>query len=1367
MQLSGRRFPAAGVSAGGAASRAKRQGVMARKPILLGKTLDELTRLAVSAGLPAFAGKQLAAWLYRKKVRDFEAMTDLSKAGRQWLSERYEVGRTDFSACSRSSDGTVKYLFPVICTHGKGSDALEHTAEAALEAGAIEAVVIPDGERKTLCVSSQSGCRMGCRFCMTGRQGFHGQLSAGDILNQFLSVEETDGLTGAVFMGMGEPLDNYENVRKAIGILCAPWGFGWSPKRVTLSTVGVLPFLKRYLDETRCQLAVSLHNPFPEEREALMPVQKAWPLRKVVELLRQYDFSGQRRVSFEYTMFDGVNDDKRHADALIRLLRGMECRINLIRFHRIPDFPHVSSPDVKIELFRKRLSGAGFIVTVRASRGEDIFAACGMLAGKHGDGKLRSGEPGLPDSGRHGDGKASSGKREISPSEIPPSEILPPEMRKAGGHPDGKILSRKPESLPPEMPNPTGTAAGVLPPVRSGARFAKMWLLLWLLLPLHAAAERPLAGEAARHSHLPAPALAAGIRSDGEVRTSLAGSSVPSEIQSNKEVCTSLTSSSAPAHSSGTRSDGGVEAGRKGRTGDSRAVLAEARPDRPARGAEARREHPDIFPSVDPQADSAAFRALRRRMDLIRRHRPVVALVLSGGGAKGAAHVGVIKYLQEIGLPVDMVLGTSMGGLVGAFYALGYDADEMHDIMKGIDWELAMSDRVPRNYISYKESKYREKFLVSFPFYYRKSGSRKIGDGNPEPPEGGKRYGRLHLGVSKVKEDVWSSLPAGLVSGQNVNNILTQLSVGYQDSTDFFRLPLPFCCVATEMVTANPKYWHGGKLVTALRSTMSIPGFFAPVKVDSMVLVDGGMRDNYPCDLAKAMGADWVIGVDLHGGYRDYAEINNLLDLAWQGVDMLGRPAYERNVRLADVSIRPKLSDFGMLSFDQKSIDTIICRGYEAALAQKEALLEMKRQVPADTTVLQNRKAVNLNTKSVLISGVEILGVDDRESLYLMNKIGIRPEKKYGRKEVEDAVALIYGTKAFDYVTYELVGREEPYRLKINCRKGPIHQIGVGARYDTEEVVSILAHIGLNTRSLQGHALELTGKIGINPYGRLHYYYNSPKGPALNLTSSLKWVDRNHFSLGESNYNVAYLSHGTEIYISNMNWHNFDINAGLRNEYYRLSRVMADRVFGDYDLKNLTNSYISAFLNARQDSFDNGYFPTSGMKTELDYAWTPVGMKKKISNFHTVRFGIKGAFGFKDGFLTLLPQFHARFLFGEEIPLPYVNTIGGEVAGRYLDQQIPFIGIDNAHTTNNMLLLGRLDLRARLTANNYLTVLVNGAHSFDRFSHIFRRSNSASYLMGCGLEYSYNSIIGPLKANLHWSTVSRSLGFYLSVGYDF
>lgn len=333
---------------------------------LLGHTLAQLKDIAVGLGLPGFVGKQMADWLYKKRVTQIDHMTNLSKAAREKLNERYVVGRVAYTQVTVSKDGTKKYLFP------------SHTGTF------IEAVMIPAEDRYTLCVSSQAGCKMGCKFCMTGRMGFKGNLEVAEIISQYFEVDENNLLTNTVFMGMGEPLDNLDNVLQAIEVLTSDWGFGWSPKRITLSTIGVNAGnespLYRFLNESKAHLAVSLHNPLPDERALIMPMEKPFPIHRTLEIIRQYDFTGQRRVSFEYIMFNHFNDTKAHADAIARLLRGLECRVNLIRFHAIPDSPLETSPMPVIEAFKERLNAAGVTATVRASRGEDVFAACGMLS---------------------------------------------------------------------------------------------------------------------------------------------------------------------------------------------------------------------------------------------------------------------------------------------------------------------------------------------------------------------------------------------------------------------------------------------------------------------------------------------------------------------------------------------------------------------------------------------------------------------------------------------------------------------------------------------------------------------------------------------------------------------------------------------------------------------------------------------------------------------------------------------------------------------------------------------------------------------------------------------------------------------------
>jgi 23S rRNA (adenine2503-C2)-methyltransferase len=332
------------------------------KQALFGKTLEELTAIALELGLPRFAGKQLADWLYKKDVDEISAMSNLSKKARELLEKDYCFGRRAPSQVQSSRDGTRKYLFET------GSKNF------------IETAMIPFQERRTVCVSTQVGCKMGCEFCMTGKQGFQGQLTAGEIVNQIRSIPEWEGITNVVYMGMGEPFDNLDAVLKSIEILTSEWGFAMSPRRITVSSIGIAPGLVRFLRESEAHLAISLHSPFAEERLALMPVQKIYPLAVIIDEIKRWDFSGQRRVSFEYIVFHGLNDTARHVRELVRLLGGIRCRINLIRFHAIPGVELQGTNEETLQWFKDQLNNRGILTTIRASRGEDIQAACGLLS---------------------------------------------------------------------------------------------------------------------------------------------------------------------------------------------------------------------------------------------------------------------------------------------------------------------------------------------------------------------------------------------------------------------------------------------------------------------------------------------------------------------------------------------------------------------------------------------------------------------------------------------------------------------------------------------------------------------------------------------------------------------------------------------------------------------------------------------------------------------------------------------------------------------------------------------------------------------------------------------------------------------------
>ncbi len=770
---------------------------------------------------------------------------------------------------------------------------------------------------------------------------------------------------------------------------------------------------------------------------------------------------------------------------------------------------------------------------------------------------------------------------------------------------------------------------------------------------------------------------------------------------------------------------------------------------------------------IDPKADAASVARIRKDMARISRKRPTVALVLSGGGAKGAAHIGVIRYIEELGIPVDVVLGTSMGGLIGGLYCLGYTTDQMDSLVRNMDWGWAFSDKLSRKYISYTDVKYKEKYMLSIPFYYEKDYfMMKRADENRFDPM--HKHDDFHLGADFedgpdfIKTNLLGSLPSGYIFGQNVSNLISSLTIGYQDEMDFQDLPIPFICVAADMVSGKAKIWFDGKINDAMRSTMSIPGIFAPVKVDGMVLVDGGLRDNYPTALAREIGADIIIGVDLSDAKRTYTDVNNIGDIIGQGIDMLGRDAFERNVKIPDVKIKPDLKEFNMLSFSPESIDTILVRGWEAAVRQDSMLRVVAKRTSKGYSATKKKPAFDFHSDSLVIADIDIQGVLPREKELLKSRLDLKYGQKIARSQLDDIVAQIYGTHAYDYVTYELLGDSEPFRLVLNCRKGPIHQLGLGVRGDTEEIVSVLLNIGFNAHKLHGHVYDFTAKISANPYLQFHWSYDLPKMPTVNASAYMRWTDLNMLNFGTNRLSLNYLAAKQEVYLSNMKWKNFDIKSGVRNEIFDIRNIRSSQVIGDYDLSHLTNDYVSLFLDSRMDTFDDGYFPAMGVNAGISYDWTFAGGPYMPKNFHVLQADVKGVIPVERRF-AIIPSLDCRFLLGSDIPVAYFNAIGGSLAGRYVDQQIPFIGITNISAMKNILTVYRTDFRVSVARNHYVTAVVNYARDCDRFRDYFVGPG----YFGAALEYSFDTIFGPLSANVHWSNITRKLGVYLSAGYSF
>ena len=751
--------------------------------------------------------------------------------------------------------------------------------------------------------------------------------------------------------------------------------------------------------------------------------------------------------------------------------------------------------------------------------------------------------------------------------------------------------------------------------------------------------------------------------------------------------------------------------------------------------------------SLDPEADARAFAAIRQRMAAIRRNRPTVALVLSGGGAKGAAIIGVLKEIEDLDIPVDLITGTSIGGLVGGLYSVGYSADELSELFLTVDWDMILSDKVPPEYMSYSAKQMRQTFNVVTSFYDQ----LRIGRGEEHEE---------HTGPSALSQ----SIPSGYVQGYNVENLFSSLTVGYQDEMDFINLPIPFICVATDLVSGKAKNWTSGRLSDALRSTMSVPLLFKPIRTDGMVLVDGGMRNNYPVDIARACGADIVIGVDLSTAKSTYEDINNITDVIMQSIDMLGRDSFEKNVHLPDVTIHPDLEGYNMMSFRTDAIDTIMRRGLEAARLADADLRAVKKRVPRSGLKLSHAPAVNIAKNRVCISGVEIRGVSGEEEQLLRDYIPFMPGDSVSKRDIEQVMASIHSTDAFASVSYELIGDRQPFALSINCVSGPHHRFALGARMDTEELASLLINIGINAYALSGDKLSLTAKIGSNPMVELRYWNDTPGMATLNADMRVRHSRTNFYHIGESELDAGFWQVTERFYVSNMKMKSGEVKVGLRHDGFNVNSLKKDAYTTyRYDSYVGSQSFLSMFVDGLRDTFDDRYYPSSGMKAggeyRLVFAGNNIGSPVHILSSHFSKVWDLGAD------FALVPSLYARAIFSETTPFTLMNMAGGTMAGKYIDQQIPFIGINYIALTSDMTASVDLPLRYNFAPNHYASLHVAALLQNDDFRELFEKGIKIN--TGVALEYGYNSFFGPLRANIHWSDITHRIGAYISLGFDF
>lgn len=794
-----------------------------------------------------------------------------------------------------------------------------------------------------------------------------------------------------------------------------------------------------------------------------------------------------------------------------------------------------------------------------------------------------------------------------------------------------------------------------------------------------------------------------------------------------------------------------------------------------------------IAPSVNPEEDSLAVARVRAKMDSIRRYRPTVAVVLGGGGARGMAHLGVLRYIEEMGIPVDLVGGTGMGGLVSGLYSLGYGAEYLDSLVRAIDWTVMMSDKIPDSFQTYKVRRNKERFAMTIPFHYddadmRTRISRQIRV-NKNYEQSDTRSGDMG---QEMMAKVGMGLPDGFLFGFNVRNTLSSVSVGYQDSLAFDQLPVPFFCVATDMLSMNEKNWTSGSLVDAMRSTMAIPGYFRPVRLEGMVLVDGGTRNNFPVDIARAMGADIVIGSEMPVP-RNLADLGGLANLIMQNITLMSVDICEINRKNTDILLQHELKGYTMLSFDSASMEDIIAQGYARAVENKEAFEEIAKRVgavPGEKTA-EHRQAIDLTKQKILVGNIRYEGVTEKESSYIISPALLPRDRMYGREEIEHVLSALYGTKAFESVSYRISGEQEPYTLIFDCQKGQTNEAGVGVHLDLDEALYLCAHLGVGTRRLSGLRFTSELKIGqvsqvdldlsYKPFGQLPVFGVTWKNSYRNFSYRIKDETQNE-PFTKARYNGV--NSRVELYAEDSRLVYGNVRFGAAYDMEPYENYLDDRMhWQGWDFRS---RWFSTFASLRYDTFNESYFPTRGFRLKLDTRYVFDGYSIYLEDedmaagdhyegevppysVGTVHASVAIPLG---RVVVLQPSLYAGWQTETPGHMNFIHTLaaGGTLAGRYIDNQIPFFGFSQGfYECGNFAATAQMDIRFRLNHKNFLT-LRGGAFQDKSVLADLVKTPLTAYAFGA--EIGQKTVVGPMKFGAQWCSMS-GFSVALSVGFDF
>lgn len=749
--------------------------------------------------------------------------------------------------------------------------------------------------------------------------------------------------------------------------------------------------------------------------------------------------------------------------------------------------------------------------------------------------------------------------------------------------------------------------------------------------------------------------------------------------------------------------------------------------------------------------------------------RPKVGVVLSGGGAKGAAHIGVLKVLEEYNIPVDCVVGTSMGAIIGGLYSIGYSASEIDSIISVQDWDFVMSDRIPREASSYEDKLNASKYLVKVPF--------SIGyGGKKEKHWEDTLIGPMPMPKPQNAKSFLDNVPIAVVNGQNIYNLFTSLSVGYQDSLDFNRMPIPFACVAVDVVGRQEVVWRSGNFVDAIRSSMAIPWYFAPVRVDDRVLIDGGALNNYPVDVARALGADIIIGVKLgkpEEAKKQTRDVNNAGDLFSGIYDMYANEKVESAMANTDILIQPSVKGFGTLSFDKESIAALVQNGRTAALEKSEDLIRLRKYLDECNYELEDRligpryvrpeykKAVHLDRDSLLLGNVEFEGIEGKAVKMLLNNSRLKAGTRIAGTDIDKEIRNFYNTSAFESVTYSLSGQKEPYDMKVNFVPGHNSELDLGFRVDTEEAAVVQVAVGVNKYSLYGSTLNFTGKLSVNPMTSLKYSYAFRSNWKLDAAHVFRISNPRMLWDSEAN-GLSFMSNIFRIDAATTRYRNLYTEVGGQFLNFGYGRVTTTNdAFTSYDWDFNRNNFLSIYAKANINTTLDETFPTRGFKFNAAFNYY-IDIFRLESPFAAAKLDVTDVFSVSRHIAASI-SFRNRTLLGSDIPFPFMNVMGGYVEGRYMDQQMPFAGFNYVSPFRRILSSAEFDLRINLTGRHYITGTAAYAIDSDGLTDLFADPG----VTGARIGYSYRSAVGPISAFFNWNTMTRQAGFYAIFGFRF